>query len=269
MCDIKQRFFPVERVYGEGVLDYLQSMQVCVVGIGGVGSWAVEALARSGVGKLIIIDNDDIATSNINRQIHALSENVDKSKVQIMSERIHSINPACEITVIDDLLVSNNLNKYLLQSYDYVIDAIDSVRFKTDMIYYCKRNKIPIITTGGAGGITDPLKIDVCDLTKTWNDPLAAKVRSQLRAKYSWSRNPKRRFGVECVFSTEQPRYPQAGGETGYKKPGIKGLTLDCSMGYGSLVYVTASFGMMCASRVINQSVQHWKKNKSMPDKPL
>ncbi len=260
--DTKERFSGVERVYGDGILDYLRSIQVCIVGIGGVGSWAAEALARCGVGKLVIIDNDDVAVSNINRQIHALSETVGSSKVDLMAERIKSINPTCELRVIDDLLVYNNLSKYLLDSHDFVIDAIDSVRFKTDMIFYCKRNKIPIITTGGAGGMTDPSRIEICDLTRTWNDPLAAKVRSQLRSRYGWTRNPKRRFGVDCIFSSEQSLYPQADGNIGHQKPGVKGLSLDCLMGYGSLAYVTATFGMIAASRVINQSVLRWRNSR-------
>jgi len=239
-------------VYGVGSLERLALLHVCVIGIGGVGAWAVEALARSGVGKITMIDNDDIALSNINRQLHALDSTLLKSKVEVMAARVLEINPDCQIVAIDDLIVSNNVDNYLRRGYDYVIDAIDNVRFKADIIYYCKRNKIPVITTGGAGGATDPTMIEVADLAKTWNDPLAAKVRARLRQHYGWTRNPKRRFSVECVFSTEQPLYPQEGGGVGTKKPGVKGLTLDCNMGYGSLAYVTGSFGLIAASRVIN-----------------
>ncbi len=255
MSDITLRFSAVTRIYGPDSLKQLQKMSVCVIGIGGVGSWAAEALARSGVGRLILIDNDDISESNVNRQIHALSNTLGLAKVDVMADRIRQINPYCKVLAIDDLLVSNNLNRYLLADIDFVIDAIDNVRNKTDIIYYCRRNRIPVVTTGGAGGAMDPSMIKVADLSKTWNDPLAAKVRSRLRTQYGWTKNPKRRFGVECVFSTEQPLYPQADGEVGHQKPGIKGVSLDCSMGYGSLTQVTASFGMVAASRVINRSL--------------
>jgi len=248
-----ERFSALSRVYGPDALATLQSLKVCVVGIGGVGSWAAESLARSGVGHIVLIDHDDIALSNVNRQIHALDGTLERPKVDVMAERIRAINPDGVCEPIDDLVVTNTLGRLIRDDFDYVIDAIDSVRFKADLVYYCKRNKIPVISTGGGGGMIDPTAIQVADLTRTWNDPLAAKVRSRLRADYGWSRNPKRRFGVECVFSTEQPRYPQADGAIGFAKPGVKGVSLDCSRGYGSVVFVTAAFGMVAASRVINR----------------
>ncbi len=258
--DTNTRFSALSRLYGPDIVERLQSVKVCIVGIGGVGSWAAEVLARSGVGKLVLIDNDDIARSNINRQIHALSNTLGRAKVDVMAERIHQIHPQCQCDPVDDLLVSNNLSRYLQADLDYVIDAIDSVRFKADMIYFCKRNKIPVISTGGAGGILNPTAIQVADLSRTWNDPLAAKVRSRLRSQYGWTKNPRRRFGVECVFSIEQPLYPQIDGSIGNKKPGIKGASLDCEMGYGSASFVTASFGMIAASRVINRLVSRWQR---------
>lgn len=262
MNDEIERFSALTRLYGSDVTEKLHSMTVCVVGIGGVGSWAAESLARSGIGHIVLIDNDDIAVSNINRQIHALDTTVEQSKVEVMAERIMQINPRGRCEAIDDLLVTNNLSRYIRQEFDYVIDAIDNVRFKADLVYYCKRNRIPIISTGGAGGSVDPVSIQVADLSKTWNDPLAAKVRSRLRSKYGWTKNPKRRFGVECVFSTEQPLYPQTDGRIGHAKPGVKGLSLDCAMGYGSVVYVTATFGMIAASRVINHSIRKWRQSR-------
>lgn len=261
--DVDNRFSALTRVYGRTAVQRFAGMTVCIVGIGGVGSWVAETLARSGVGKLVLIDNDDISESNINRQIHALSDTIGLSKVDTMAARIQKINPQCDCVAIDDLLVTNNLVKYLLKEYDFVVDAIDNVRFKSDLIYYCKRNKIPVITTGGAGGAIDPTAIQVADLSKTWNDPLAAKVRSRLRSKYGWTNNPKRRFGVECVFSIEQPWYPQSDGTIGRQKPGVKGVRLDCDMGYGSVSTVTATFGMFVASRVINLSLRRWHLAKT------
>lgn len=251
-----QRFGGIGRVYGRAALERIHDMHVCVIGIGGVGSWSAESLARSGVGRITLIDHDDLCVTNINRQIHALDSVIGQSKVDVMAERIAQINPDCDVRIIDDLVTSTTLKKYLEGGYDYVIDAIDSIRFKTDIIYYCKRNKIPIITTGGAGGQTDPTQVQIADLTRTYNDPLAAKVRNRLRSQYQWTQNPKRRFGVECVFSTEQPRYPRADGTVGLEKPGVPGLTLDCELGYGSLSMVTATFGLVAAARVINKTLE-------------
>lgn len=256
MSDYNTRFAAASRVYGKPSAEVFRRLRICVIGIGGVGSWAAEALARNGIGHITLIDNDDIAPSNINRQIHTLTDTLGLQKVGVMAERIRQINPECDCRAIDDLIVTNNLQKHLDQDYDYVIDAIDSIRFKADIIYYCKRNRIPVVTTGGAGGITDPASIAVKDLTLTYNDPLAAKVRHRLRAHYGWSRNPKKRFGVECVYSTQQPVYPRADGSVGHEKPGIAGVTLDCNSGYGSSVVVTAAFGLVAASRVINKSLE-------------
>lgn len=243
-------------MYGSDASALFSRLHVLVVGIGGVGSWAAEALARNGIGEITLIDNDDIAPSNINRQIHALTTTIGRQKVDVMAQRISAINPCCKVHSIDDLLVSSNMRRYLDRGYDYVIDAIDSIRFKADMIYWCKRNATPIITTGGAGGVTDPTSITVKDLTLTHNDPLAAKVRHRLRSHYGWSRNPKRRFGVECVYATQQPVYPRADGSVGHEKPGKAGIRLDCDSGYGSTVVVTATFGMVAASRVLDRSLE-------------
>jgi len=249
------RFSALSRVYGDKVAEQLPQLRICVVGIGGVGSWAAEALARSGVGKLVLIDADDVTIGNTNRQIHAMTDDFGKSKVTVMEQRISQINPHCDVNAIDDMLVENNLQKYIRSDYDYVIDAIDSIRFKAALINFCKRQKIRIITTGGAGGRIDPGAVTTADLSRTWNDPLAAKVRSRLRADFGFSKNPKRRFGIECVYSSEQPVYPDGSGEVSRAKPGVAGVTLDCDTGYGSAVTVTATFGMIAAARALNKSL--------------
>lgn len=257
MDSYEVRFGGVRRLYGEAAFARMPGLHLCVVGLGGVGSWAVEALARTGVGRLTLIDHDDISPSNVNRQLHSLSDTLERSKVEVMAERVRQINPWCRVEVVDDFLTSRNLWELLPLGYDYVIDAIDSIRFKADMIYFCKRNRIPLITTGGAGGLTDPTAIRIADLTRTWNDALAAKVRSRLRAEYGWTRNPSRRFGVECVFSTEQAVYPRADGTVCTAKPGIHGVHLDCEMGYGSSVAVTAGFGFAAAARALERALRH------------
>jgi len=255
MNEYQQRFGGIQRLYGLQAADILKSAHICVIGIGGVGSWAAEGLARSGIGKITLIDHDDIAASNINRQLHSLSNTLEKSKVEVMAERIKQINANCQCHIIDDFITHANLKKYLEHNYDFVIDAIDSVKFKSAIIYYCKRNKIPIITTGGAGGLIDPTAIQVADLSKTWNDPLAAKVRSQLRYEYNFTKNPKRSFGIPCVFSTEQQRYPQEDGSVDFAKPGVKGVSLDCAMGFGSSSCVTAPFGFIAAAKAIEKII--------------
>jgi len=173
-----------------------------------------------------------------------------------MKERILGINPGCNVTTINEYINDENLREIIERRpdgkhYDCVIDAIDSIKYKAAVIYCCRRNKIPVVTTGGAGGLTDPTRIEVRDLARTWNDPLAATVRSRLRFKYGYTRNPKRTFGVPCVYSPEQQRYPDEGGEPGYCKPGVAGLSLDCNFGYGSVVGVTAGFGFAAAAKAI------------------
>ena len=244
------------RVYGREAAAFLPRLRIAVVGIGGVGSWSAEALARAGVGHITLIDPDDVSESNINRQLHALGSTVDLPKVEVMRRRVQDINPECQCHAVDDMLVENNLEKYILPDFDYVIDAIDSIRFKAALIHFCRRRKIGIVTTGGAGGRNDPTKVEVADLSLTWNDPLAAKVRSRLRADYGFSKNPKRRFAVECVFSTEQPWYPAADGRVTRAKPGVKGVQLDCEQGYGSVAFVTSVFGLFAASRAINKALR-------------
>ena len=261
--DITERFSGIQRLYGAVDARHIQAMHVCVVGLGGVGSWAVEALARSGIRALTLIDFDDICATNINRQVHALDSSLGRKKIDVMSERVKEINPQCNCSSIDDFLTDKNLFDYLPVDggFDFVIDAIDSIKFKAALIYHCKRNRIPVITTGAAGGLTDPSQIMVKDLARTFNDPLAAKVRARLRAEHGYTRNPKRYFGVECVFSSQQQVYPRGDGSVGYQKPGIHGVHLDCRMGYGSASFVTASMGFVAVARLIEKHLR--KRNIS------
>ena len=176
--DYSQRFGGIARLYGETALQRFQQSHICVIGIGGVGSWAAEALARSGIGQLTLIDMDDICVTNTNRQIHALQGNVGKLKTEVMAERIHLINPDCQIHIVDDFITEENLAEYIDARFDFVVDAIDSIRAKVALLAHCKRQKIALITTGGAGGQKDPTKIAIEDLSRTTQDPLAAKVRA-------------------------------------------------------------------------------------------
>ncbi len=259
------RFSGIERLYGADGAEQIRAMHVCVIGLGGVGSWAVEALVRSGVGALTLIDYDEICATNINRQVHALDSSIGRKKIVVMSERVSEINPACRCTIVEDFITDRNLFEHLpvAGGLDFVIDAIDSIKFKAALIYHCKRNKIPVITTGAAGGLTDPAKIMIKDLTRTFNDPLAAKVRARLRAEHGYTRNPKRYFGVECVFSSQQQVYPRGDGTVGYQKPGIHGVHLDCRMGYGSASFVTATMGFMAVSRIIEKHLRQFRKKQN------
>lgn len=243
----EQRFGGIGRLYTPEGLAKLRQSHVCVIGIGGVGSWAVEALARTGIGKITMIDMDDICVTNINRQIHAMTGTVAQLKTEAMKERVEKINPECVIEIIDDFITPKNIPEYLNRGYDYVLDAIDSVRTKAALIAYCKRNKIKLITTGGAGGQTDPSQIQIADLSKTIQDPLASRVRSLLRKEYNFSQNPKRKFGIDCVFSTQPLIFPKMG-------EGCEvSATMNCANGFGAVTMVTATFGFFAVSRVIDK----------------
>ncbi len=243
----QQRFGGIARLYGQTALERLRQAHICVIGIGGVGSWVVEALARSGVGKMTLIDMDDICVTNINRQLPALTGNIGKLKTEVMKERVQHINPEAEVHIIDDFLSVENLTDYLNQGYDYVIDAIDNVKTKAALIAYCKRNKIKVMTIGGAGGQTDPSQIQIADLSKTVQDPLLAKVRSLLRKNYHFSQNPKRKFGIDCVFSTQPLIFPQTEGDCAVS------ATMNCANGFGAATMITATFGFFAVARVIDK----------------
>jgi len=260
----EQRFGGTRRLYGEQGVDALQQAHVCVVGIGGVGSWVVEALARSAVGEITLIDLDDLCVTNTNRQIHALNDTIGQSKVTVMAERVRATNPDCRCHPIEELVTEENAWQLFDQPFDYVIDAIDDVRAKAAMIASCRRRKLPIITIGGAGGQVDPTQIQVADLSRTLHDPLAAKLRSHLRRFYHFSSNPKRRFDVPCVFSTEQLRYPQVDGSVCAKKPVMtsgQGVRLDCEGGFGASTVVTATFGFVAVARVIDKLIERAARN--------
>ena len=248
-ADFKRRFGGIARLYGAAALDHFQSAHVCVVGIGGVGSWAAEALARSAIGQITLIDLDMVAESNVNRQIHALGDSFGKAKTEAMAERILAINPACRINCIEDFVTPSNLDQMFDRGFNYVIDAIDQVRTKAAMIAWCKANDLPVITAGGAGGQIDPTRIEIIDLARTVQDPLLSKVRSLLRKEYGFTRDPKKKFGIPAVFSSEALRYPDSGASCD-EPPTLTGL--NCA-GYGSSVCVTAPFGLFAASEVLRQ----------------
>jgi len=249
--DYLDRFAGIGRLYGVNALEAFHQSHVTVIGIGGVGSWVAEALARSGIGEITLVDLDEVCVTNINRQLHALSSSVGQSKVLVTADRLRDINPDIIVNEVEAFASHDNLNELFTERPDFVVDAIDTAGVKAAIISHCKRNKIPIITTGGAGGLIDPQRISITDLTKTEHDPLAAKVRSILKRHFGFSRSG-RKFGVECVYSSEQARYPNSLGEVCATKQFVDGdVRLDCSGGLGAATMVTASFGFAAASRVL------------------
>lgn len=242
---MERRFSGVARLYGQAALTRFSQAHVCVIGVGGVGSWAAEALARSGIGKLTFIDLDHVAESNVNRQLQALENDFGKPKVLALKERVAQINADAEVITVEDFVSADNLEQLIDNDFDYVLDCIDSFRTKAALIHYCWRQKINVITLGGAGGKIDPTKIGCTDFYKTEQDPLLAQTRRLLRQKYGFSKNPKRRFGIKAVWSIEPPVMPEQNDECG-----IGTHDLNCA-GFGSAMTVTASFAMLAVAQVL------------------
>ena len=254
----ERRFGGVARLYGDDGLQAFLGAHVLVAGLGGVGSWALEALVRSGVGEITLMDFDHIAPSNVNRQLHATEENFGKSKVQAMAERLVSINPQIKLHLIDEFLTVNNLSEYLDPHIGnplfVVLDATDDIKMKIALAAYCegrrnsnelnepvirkmKAQKIPLILCGGAGGKLDPSRIQATDLSKTTQDPVLSKIRYALRKQYGFSADAKKKLGITAIYSDEARQGVASGG-------------LACS-GYGSAVTVTATFGFVAAAEAL------------------
>jgi len=254
--DFDRRFGGIARLYGERALERFRAAHVCVVGVGGVGSWIVEALARSAVGRLTLIDLDNVAESNINRQIQALSTTIGMPKIEALKQRIALINPYCQVDLVEDFIDPDNIpqmigmNRPGAARFDYVVDAIDSVKAKAALIAYCSQHAIPLIVIGGAGGQLDPTKIEVRDLARTEQEPLLKKVRKILRARYGFARGEKNKYHIDAVFSMEPLRYPEAGDACEVDANGITGL--NCA-GFGSSMVVTATFGMVAAGHLLRK----------------
>jgi len=245
--DYERRFGGIKRLYGHDGADRLRAAHVCIVGLGGVGSWAAEAIARTGIGRITLIDLDMVAESNTNRQLQALSEVYGQAKVDVMANRIRLINPECNIERIEDFVTVDNVASILRTEHTMVIDAIDQVRVKTSMVAHCGKQKIPIVVAGAAGGQIDPSQIRVTDLSQTTQDPLLAKLRAQLRREHSYPRGINKKFGVTAIYSLEPLRYPEK--TDSCDSAGPNGLS--CA-GFGSSVCVTAAFGLAAASAAIN-----------------
>ena len=240
-----RRFGGLDRLYGEGSRIALHRARIAVVGVGGVGSWAVEALARSGVGNLTLIDFDHVAVSNVNRQVQALSSTLGEAKVSALETRIRDINPDCRVTPVDDFVTLENMAQLIPPgAFDAVIDACDEARVKAALIVHARFNKIPLVVCGAAGGKRDPLKLRCDDLGRTTQDALLSRIRNMLRKDYNIQPRKNGKFGAACVY-LEEPSKRNNVCATG---------DLSCS-GYGSSVTVTAAMGFAAASWCIERIV--------------
>lgn len=256
------RFSGIARLYGEAALEKFHNAHVCVVGIGGVGSWCVESLARSGIGQITMIDLDEICVTNINRQLHAMDGEIGRQKTAAMASRITAINPDCQITCLETFFGVRNADEILDQQFDFVIDAIDHVKAKCQLLAGCHQRNIPVIACGGAGGLTDPTQIQISDLSKSYNDALLNQVRKNLRSNYGFpaGADAKRKikakkFGIDCVFSSESPVFLQCDGSVSPQRPpageSSGGTRLNCASGFGSITHMTATVGLFATSRCL------------------
>ena len=251
---LNARFAGVDRLYGRGSVARLQQRHVCVVGLGGVGSWAVEALARSGVGRMTLVDADEVCLSNTNRQLHALEGQYGRGKAEVLAERCRAIKPALAVEVVPQFLLPSNLAELLDRGYDLVLDACDSFRSKVELIAWCRRRKLPLVVVGSAGGRTDPTQVRLRDLSRTEHDALLALVRKKLRAEFNFPKNKDRYFGVPAVYSLENVRYPQADGSVCGTRPALgpdAALKLDCGAGLGAATHVTGAFAFAAVGKAL------------------
>ena len=251
---LNARFAGVDRLYGRGSVARLQQRHVCVVGLGGVGSWAVEALARSGVGRMTLVDADEVCLSNTNRQLHALEGQYGRGKAEVLAERCRAINPALAVEVVPQFLLPSNLAELLDRGYDLVLDACDSFRSKVELIAWCRRRKLPLVVVGWARGRAHPTHVRRRDHYPTQPHPQLALVRKKLRAEFNFPKNKDRYFGVPAVYSLENVRYPQADGSVCGTRPALgpdAALKLDCGAGLGAATHVTGAFAFAAVGKAL------------------
>lgn len=249
-----ERFSGIDRLYGRGAVEALARCRVVVVGLGGVGSWIAEALARSAVGALELVDADDLCLSNTNRQLPALDGQYGRNKAEAMAERCRAINPTVQVRPVQAFLTASNLEELLGGRPDLVVDACDSFRTKVEAIAWCRRRKQPVLTIGSAGGRTDPTLVRVRDLSRTEHDAMLALVRKKLRGEFNFPKNPQRYFGVPAVYSLENVKYPQPDGSVCGLRPQLgadAALKLDCGTGLGAATHITGTFAFAAVGKAL------------------
>jgi tRNA A37 threonylcarbamoyladenosine dehydratase len=251
--DGNPRFGGIARLYGRAALQRLASAHVCVVGVGGVGSWTVEALARSGVGELTLIDGDEVCVTNVNRQLPALEHTVGLAKVKVLAERVATIDPACRVNQLAEFFSSTTSQRLLETRYDWVVDAIDRVPQKALLVAACVQRGIPVLTIGGAGGRRDGTQVCVEDLGRSGQDPLLRALRRGLRRDHGFAVAGDGRFGIPCVFSPEKQVFPHGDGRVCEAPDEGSSLRMDCASGFGAATFVTGAFGFAAAGEVVRR----------------
>ena len=251
--DYRERFGGLARLYGAAALPRLRAAHVCVIGVGGVGSWVVEGLARSGIGALTLVDLDDVCLTNTNRQLPALDGNIGRPKVLALAERIKLINPACAVTTHAEFLTAESAERLLAPRFSWVVDCIDLMSNKARLIGECVRRRQPVLTVGAAGGKRDATRIVVTDLGGAHGDELLRQVRKKLRRDYGFAKGEGHHYGVPCVSSQEQPVFPWADGSCAAEPEPGSNLRLDCATGFGTAVFVTGAFGFAAAGEVVRR----------------
>ncbi len=250
------RFDGIKRIYGLGS-ERIEQAHVLVVGLGGVGSWAVEALARSGIGALTLADPDEVCVSNINRQIQAMEGTIGQSKTDALAHRVRLIHPECRVSVVQKFINETNIETLIDDDFDYVIDAIDGVMPKAGLIAHCHNRNLPLITCGGSGGKRDPSQIQVVDLADTCHDRLLAFVRKKLRHVFKFPATGP--FQIPCVYSPEPVVWPEEKACAEPKENDLlaeAGAKLNCDGRLGALTFVTGAFGFHAAAHVVNALVE-------------
>jgi tRNA A37 threonylcarbamoyladenosine dehydratase len=249
-----QRFGGVGRLVGRTGLERLRLARVCVIGVGGVGSWAVEGLARSGVGALTLVDLDDVCVTNVNRQLPALDGTIGRPKVAVLAERVRLINPECQVETVTEFFTATSAARLLAPQFDFVVDAIDRMTPKALLIGECRARGSAVVTVGSAGGKRDLTQIRSGDLGEASNDELLRQVRKKLRRDHGFAHGADRgrmHFGVRCVWSAEAQVFPWADGTCATQREPGSNLTLDCESGFGTAVFVTGAFGLAAAQEVV------------------
>lgn len=251
------RFSGIARLYGEAALKRFREAHVAVVGVGGVGSWSAESLARSGIGRLTLVDPDDLCVTNTNRQLHAHDGTFGQAKTHALAKRLHAIHPEIEIREIQTFYSPTTADQLFDDPPDGVVDAIDSLRAKCHLLARCHELKIPAVTSGAAGGRTDATRIRIADLAHTSRDALLASVRKRMRSEHGFPKAPERGetppFGIDAVFSDEAPVFPTCDGGTSTERPADLPGSIGCDAGYGSVTHVTAAFGLAAAGRILDK----------------
>lgn len=251
--DYLQRFGGLARLYGAVALPRLQAAHACIVGVGGVGSWVVEGLARSGVGALTLIDLDDVCLTNVNRQLPALDGNIGRPKVTALAERVQLINPQCAVTAVSEYFTAKTAVPLLATRYDWVVDCIDLMSNKALLIAECTQRGQPVLTVGSAGGRRDASRIRVSDFGGSHGDELLRQVRKKLRRDYAFAKGEGNHYDIPCVWSQEKPVYPWADGTCSTEPEEGSNLRLDCATGFGTGVFITGAFGFAAAGEIVRR----------------